>query len=170
MSEVSNLYEEWIHNSRDSKGLPDERYWKGYMQKERVIYERLLETKTNTIKATVSDFAKDNGLEVFEAVGFFDGISEALNVEIDFEKIEETTEIDASFDFEDLFQKMVEYKAKHLFSLPQWENIIDPERQKELAKEQRQSGTVVKDKKVNRNDSCPCESGKKYKKCCGFND
>jgi len=23
------------------------------------------------------------------------------------------------------------------------------------------------DAKVNRNDKCPCDSGKKYKKCCG---
>ncbi|MCI8394860.1 MAG: preprotein translocase subunit SecA [Bacilli bacterium] len=27
--------------------------------------------------------------------------------------------------------------------------------------------TVVKDKKVGRNDPCPCGSGKKYKQCCG---
>ena len=27
--------------------------------------------------------------------------------------------------------------------------------------------TVVKGKKVGRNDPCPCGSGKKYKKCCG---
>ncbi len=27
--------------------------------------------------------------------------------------------------------------------------------------------TVRKDKKINRNDPCPCGSGKKYKKCCG---
>jgi len=26
-----------------------------------------------------------------------------------------------------------------------------------------------KDKKVGRNDPCPCGSGKKYKKCCGLN-
>ncbi|MCI6277572.1 MAG: SEC-C domain-containing protein, partial [Clostridium sp.] len=25
------------------------------------------------------------------------------------------------------------------------------------------------DAKVGRNDPCPCESGKKYKKCCGKN-
>jgi preprotein translocase subunit SecA len=25
----------------------------------------------------------------------------------------------------------------------------------------------AKDKKVGRNDPCPCGSGKKYKKCCG---
>lgn len=30
-------------------------------------------------------------------------------------------------------------------------------------------GTVVKEKKVGRNDPCPCGSGKKYKFCCGKN-
>jgi len=28
---------------------------------------------------------------------------------------------------------------------------------------------VKKQKKVGRNDPCPCGSGKKYKKCCGAN-
>lgn len=28
-------------------------------------------------------------------------------------------------------------------------------------------GTIVKEKKVGRNDPCPCGSGKKYKACCG---
>ncbi len=28
-------------------------------------------------------------------------------------------------------------------------------------------GTIVKEKKVGRNDPCTCGSGKKYKKCCG---
>jgi SWIM/SEC-C metal-binding protein len=27
--------------------------------------------------------------------------------------------------------------------------------------------TIVAEKKVGRNDPCPCGSGKKYKKCCG---
>ena len=29
--------------------------------------------------------------------------------------------------------------------------------------------TVRREKKVGRNDPCPCGSGKKYKKCCGVN-
>lgn len=29
---------------------------------------------------------------------------------------------------------------------------------------------VNKDKKVGRNDPCPCGSGKKYKYCCGMNE
>ena len=27
--------------------------------------------------------------------------------------------------------------------------------------------TIVNEKKVNRNEPCPCGSGKKYKRCCG---
>ena len=33
--------------------------------------------------------------------------------------------------------------------------------------EQKKSGTIVKGKKIGRNDPCPCGSGKKYKQCCG---
>lgn len=32
---------------------------------------------------------------------------------------------------------------------------------------QNKQTTAVSDKKPNRNDPCPCDSGKKYKKCCG---
>ena len=41
------------------------------------------------------------------------------------------------------------------------------EKRKELYKEQKNSGTIRKEKKIGRNDPCPCGSGKKYKKCCG---
>ncbi|MBO5851214.1 MAG: SEC-C domain-containing protein, partial [Clostridia bacterium] len=37
------------------------------------------------------------------------------------------------------------------------------------AEVERKSATVVKGKKVGRNDPCPCGSGKKYKNCCGQN-
>ena len=47
---------------------------------------------------------------------------------------------------------------------------LTEERRKELYKESRNSTTVVKGKKIGRNDPCPCGSGKKYKKCCGKND
>jgi len=36
--------------------------------------------------------------------------------------------------------------------------------QKNMSSEQK---TVIKGKKIGRNDPCPCGSGKKYKKCCG---
>ena len=64
-------------------------------------------------------------------------------------------------------QPGVESYKKNMFALlgkPGYE-----ERRKELYKESRNSTTVVKGKKIGRNDPCPCGSGKKYKKCCGKN-
>ena len=58
-------------------------------------------------------------------------------------------------------------KADWLYNLEEWDNLLTPERRKELYKEQKLSGTVIKEKKVGRNDPCPCGSGKKYKYCCG---
>ena len=62
---------------------------------------------------------------------------------------------------------MVDAKAEWLYELPQWDNIFSEEKRKELYKEQKNSGTIRKEKKVGRNYPCPCGSGKKYKKCCG---
>ena len=47
--------------------------------------------------------------------------------------------------------------------------IYSEEELKKLYKEQKESTTIRKEKKIGRNDPCPCGSGKKYKKCCGKN-
>jgi uncharacterized protein YecA (UPF0149 family) len=60
-------------------------------------------------------------------------------------------------------------KADWLYNLPQWDDILEAEKRKEIAKKQRLSGTVIKAREPGRNDPCPCGSGKKYKKCCGAN-
>ena len=42
------------------------------------------------------------------------------------------------------------------------------EAEEKLIKETPKTEPIHKDKKeIGRNDSCPCGSGKKYKKCCG---
>jgi hypothetical protein len=41
-------------------------------------------------------------------------------------------------------------------------------RELDALREARSSRTIVAAPKVGRNDPCPCRSGKKYKKCCGF--
>ena len=48
-----------------------------------------------------------------------------------------------------------------------WDEIFTEEQKKTLYMEQKKSGTVIKGKKIGRNDPCPCGSGKKYKYCCG---
>jgi len=164
------LYEEWAAKSQGDAAQPAEKFWKDYLPREQKIYEHLLENKKNSIKTTVAGLACAHNLAEFEAVGFLDGISGALDEEHSFEDALGGTPVNISFNFEALFKKMVEYKAKHLYSLPQWENIFDLDTRKQLMREQQQSGTVIRDRKVSRNDPCPCGSGKKYKKCCGMND
>ena len=72
-------------------------------------------------------------------------------------------------DKELLYKNMIDAKADWLYGLPQWDKIFDAETKKRLYREQKQSGTVRKAKKIGRNDPCPCGSGKKYKFCCGKN-
>ena len=60
-------------------------------------------------------------------------------------------------------------KADWLYELPQWNAIFDEEKKKQLYREQKQSGTIRKGRKIGRNEPCPCGSGKKYKMCCGRN-
>ena len=99
--------------------------------------------------------------------GFLDGINDSLKVPNPIEEMEEDTVVSLAFDTELLYKNMVAAKADWLYELPQWDNILTVERRKELYKEQKESGTVRKEKKVGRNDPCPCGSGKNYKKCCG---
>ena len=75
----------------------------------------------------------------------------------------------AIYDKEKLYYNMVGCKADWLYELPQWDNLLDEQTRKDLYKKQKLSGTVVKGKKIGRNDPCPCGSGKKYKFCCGKN-
>ena len=102
-------------------------------------------------------------------VGFLDGINESLKEENPIEEMTEDTMISLDIDLEKLYYNMVEAKADWLYELPAWDSLLSEERRKELYREQKKSGTIVKGKKIGRNDPCPCGSGKKYKKCCGAN-
>lgn len=70
--------------------------------------------------------------------------------------------------FEEMNNSIKEDTLKGLFNVRPVEEV----RRKQVAKETKSSDqqvTVVKGKKIGRNDPCPCGSGKKYKKCCGRN-
>ena len=84
--------------------------------------------------------------------------------------MEEDTKVSLAFDKELLYKNMVAAGADWLYELPEWKEIFDEDKRKELYREQKSSTTVVKPDKVYPNDPCPCGSGKKYKKCCGKKD
>ncbi|MCI7181356.1 MAG: SEC-C metal-binding domain-containing protein [Schaedlerella sp.] len=170
MSEKS-LLEQWrsIAYNRELTKNQLEVFWGNYFNIEKGIYEQLLEEPETEVKGTVKELADKYGLELLTMVGFLDGINDSLKVPNPIETMEADTEVSLAFDTEKLYKNMVDAKADWLYNLPQWDKIYDEETRKRLYMEQKMSGTVRKEKKIGRNDPCPCGSGKKYKKCCGRN-
>lgn len=163
------LLEEWraVAYSKEMDRAALQKFGGTYFQIEKNIYEKLLTNPDEEVKGTVKELAEKYEIDVFTMTGFLDGINESLKEENPIETMEEDTVVNLIFDKEKLYKNMVDAKADWLYELPQWNNIFTPERKRELYKEQKNSGTVRKEKKVGRNDPCPCGSGKKYKKCCG---
>ncbi len=142
-------------------------FWGAYFEIEKGIYEQLLNEPDTEVRGTVKELAEKYGTELLVMVGFLDGINDSLKVANPIETMEEDTEVSLGFDKEKLYRNMIDAKADWLYELPQWDSIFDEDTKKAIYKDQKASGTVRKEKKVGRNDPCPCGSGKKYKKCCG---
>ncbi len=163
------LLENWRESaySQEMDQTMLQQFWGTYFELEKGIYEQLLSNPDEVVTGTVKELAEKYNIEVFTMTGFLDGINDSLVEPNPIETMEEDTVVSLAFDKELLYKNMVGAKAEWLYELPQWDAILTEERRKELYKEQKNSGTVRKDKKVGRNDPCPCGSGKKYKKCCG---
>ena len=166
------LLENW-RNLAYGDGLDDkkrEELWSGYFAIEKGIYEQILSNPAEVVEGTVKELAEKYGTEVLIMTGFLDGINESLKgYENQIETMDENTVVKIEIDPEKLYWNMVEAKAEWLYSLPQWDAILTPEKRKELYRDQKASGTIRNEQKVYPNDPCPCGSGKKYKKCCGKN-
>ena len=164
------LLETW-RNLAYGDGLDDkkrEELWSGYFQIEKGIYEQILSQPEQVITGTVKELAEKDNTEILIMTGFLDGINESLKgYENPIDTMEEDTEVKIEIDPEKLYYNMVEAKATWLYELPQWKEIFSEEELKKFYKEQKESTTIRKPKKIGRNDPCPCGSGKKYKKCCG---
>ncbi len=143
------------------------RFWDHYFELEKSVYEQLLSHPDEEVKGTVGELADKYQLEVLQMAGFLDGINDSLIAPNPIETMEEDTEVSLSFDKEKLYKNMVDAKADWLYELPQWNDIFTPEQRKQLYTEAKNMHTVRNDKKIGRNDPCPCGSGKKYKFCHG---
>lgn len=168
MSEKS-LLEQWhdlAYDQNVDKGQL-QNFWAVYFNIEKGIYEQLLEEPDTEVKGTVTELAEKYDTELLTMVGFLDGINDSLKAPNPIETMTEDTEVSLAFDKETLYKNMVDAKADWLYELPQWDSIFDEATKKALYKEQKNSATIRKEKKIGRNDPCPCGSGKKYKKCCG---
>ena len=146
-----------------------EAFWDKYTDIEQNIYEQLLKNPEKEVKGTLKSLAKKFKQDILTMVGFLDGINDSLIQKNPIETMDEDTEVSLAFEPETLYKNMVNARADWLYNLPQWESIFDEETRKRLYKEQKSSETIRKDRKIGRNAPCICESGRKYKQCCGRN-
>jgi uncharacterized protein len=166
------LLEDWRAVAYNQEETPEklQKFWDNYFVIEKGIYEQLLRDPKTEVKGTVKELADRYGVDVMTMTGFLDGIDESLVTPNPIaDTLAEDTVCSLAFDTTKLYKNMVDAKADWLYGLPEWDAIFTKEEQKELYMEQKKSNTVVKGKKIGRNDPCPCGSGKKYKYCCGRN-
>ena len=132
-----------------------QRLWTDYFQKEKDIYAELLKKPDEEVKGTVKELAEKYGIDMMTMTGFLDGINDSLKEANPIEEMEEDTKVSIAFDKELLYKNMVAAGADWLYELPEWEEIFDEDKRKELYREQKLSMTVVKPDKVYPNDPCP---------------
>lgn len=149
----------------DVKG--QQKFWTDYYMLEKGIYEKMLTEPVEVVSGTVKELADKYETTPVMMAGFLDGINESIKTPNEIETLEEDTFVTVDIELEKLYYNMVAAKADWLYELPQWDSLLPEEKRKELYKAQKKSMTVVKGKKIGRNDPCPCGSGKKYKQCCG---
>ena len=165
------LLQEWqkISYNQEQDRATLQRFWQNYFLIEKGIYEKLLDNPDEEVSGTVKELADKYEIDIMAMTGFLDGINDSLIEKNPIEKMTEDTEVNLGFDKTRLYKNMVEARADWLYELPEWDAIFTKDEQHALFLEQRKSGTIVKPKKLGRNDPGPCGSGKKYKNCCGRN-
>lgn len=166
-----SLLMEWrdVAYAKDMQTREGQLFWANYFNIEKEIYKILLKDPNKEWKGSVAELAKEFDTELKVFVGFLDGINDSLITPNPIEEMDKDTEVCLTFDKEKLYYNMVAAKADWLYELEEWDSLLSEEKRKEIYKEQKSSGTVVKGKKIGRNDPCTCGSGKKYKFCCGAN-
>ena len=161
------LYNQWKTQIESiSSPIEYQSFWDEYLPKEQKIYETILENTNNKVEGTIKELSQKFDVTPVTFIGFIDGINDSLINKIEIEKLDENSNITLQIDFEKLYYNMHNAKAKWLYKLPQWENVLSKDKRKAIKKEYQKEVIVVKEEKIGRNDPCPCGSGKKYKKCC----
>lgn len=164
------LYEQWKELIENQTEDTFREFWEEYSGAETKLYSAILDDPTKKIEGTLGELAAEHDVRPVIYMGFLDGINTSLKNGNDFKNFDENSHVEIEIEPETLFYNMLAAGADYLYGLPQWEGILGEDKMKELAKKYKQSKTVVKGKKIGRNEPCPCGSGKKYKHCCGRNN
>jgi len=160
-----SLYTQWNELMDGENSAQKSAVYKRYIDHETLIYEQLLGDYKTVPKGTFRDFVAQFNTDELVFTGFLDGISGSLKNELNLEELTEDTEIVLDIDFNKLYFNMLKAKAKWLYNMESWEQILDQEMRNQILADFRAT-IIVKSEKIGRNEPCPCGSGKKYKNCC----
>lgn len=163
------LFADWETLAELPRSQEEQRdFWETYFNTETEIYKKILVRLDNPYKGKLSDVAEELGIEPVILAGFIDGGNTSLLAgEMDLDSLTDDSEISLEMDTEKLYYNMLDAKADWLYGLPEWEEILTPEKRAEIAHQYRKDCTYVAPPKIGRNDPCPCGSNKKYKNCHG---
>lgn len=164
-----SLYEKWQHLMEGQTDDTFQDFWEAYSGAEKRIYSDILDRPTEKFTGKVGELAAAYQTDPVIFIGFLDGIQSSLRNPADLTAIDEDSQVSLDIDFEKLYFHMLAADADYLYTLPQWPDILGEEKMAEVEKAYKKSKTVTKEKKIGRNEPCPCGSGKKYKHCCGKN-
>ena len=116
-----SLYKDW-ENSIETIGTKEERnkYIQNYLEKEKEVYEKILENKTQNIEGKLKDLAKEYGMTPVEFTGFIDGINTSITQEVNLEELTEDSDVKLNIDYEKLYWNMLDSQAEWLYTIPAW--------------------------------------------------
>jgi preprotein translocase subunit SecA len=162
-----SLYKEWLDFAGEERDQNEyDRFWTEYFKKEQFVYEEILGNHNEVIEGKLAELAEKFDMTPSVFTGYMDGVNTSLVEKVDLEALTEDSEIKLAVDFEKLYYNMLDAKADWLYNIPAWNDVLSSDARKTIKKEYNKTKTVVKGKKIGRNEPCPCGSGKKYKKCC----
>lgn len=162
-----SLYSQWKDMAEAERSSKDNQaFWDEYFGLETEAYKKILERKENFFEDKLSALADELGMSAVVFAGFMDGINISLTKEYALDKLKESSAVTLSVDFEKLYYNMLEAKARWLYTLSGWDDILSDDRRLKIRDRWRQDRQAVSSK-TGRNAPCPCGSGKKHKKCCG---
>ena len=163
-----SIYADWQAITQLRRNQEEQnQFWNTYFAAEKGVYEKLL-SRTEPYCGSLAELAANFDMEPTVFVGFIDGINTSLKAgEYDLDALTEDSDISLEVDHEKLYYNMLAAKAEWLYELPQWDDILSGEKRHAITKQYRTDNIFIAEKKVGRNDPCPCGSGKKYKNCCG---
>ncbi|MBE5780345.1 MAG: SEC-C domain-containing protein [Clostridiales bacterium] len=162
------IYNEWLDLVENLTEDQSDYFNKEYYEKEEALYKVVLGMYPNALEGRFDKLCDEYNFEPVMFCGFIDGINTSLKTPYDMKKIRINSKLKFELDYEKLYFNMLEAKARWLYELPEWDNILTPEKRRAIVRERNESKRAVSNK-IDRNAPCPCGSGKKYKKCCGAN-